>query len=622
MKDLNYYLLQTTNVIPEINIEKNNENNNYIDERENIKYSSRIKNIKKIGNNLGCYIFLIDQSGSMSGKRIELCSKSLLLFLQSLNKGSYFQLIGFGSSFSYYSKEPLEYNKENVKNLMETIKNLKANKGGTDLYKPLHDIFSNSIYDKYEMTKNIFLLTDGEIEDKERTLSLIESYSDKFFLHSLGIGGCDEDLVKRAAIMGKGNSFIINDLSNLNEIVINALEGAQNSQIYNFENNIKDKIYLEYNKKQFGGLNDFIRYGFISKDKNIDDIEIIYKINNGIKNEEKKLNFNKTNCNNNIKILPNGDKLGKIIIYNYFKNSKNIKKDEKIKLSKQFSILSDDTAFYAEIENEEAITEKMVTYKNDTKQALNNDNNKININENDFELNDFGYDKNINTNTEIQKEKKNKNMIGSIFSGFKNLFERKSKIIKKKQFKYQEPKEPFNFSSLIPKFSFRSNKKYLQTRACACPMNFCADEMDGCVTKASCYEDYDYEDCEDYEDNIPNIPTNEYIIEQNNKEKNKPLFDFEEMILSQDIFDGNWSINDNIKLLIEEENTIYEKIKKICEEKAIKEENGIITLFVLYYIYNKRAEKLNELKFVINKAKNFIKNLFGSEYDEIAKDIA
>ena len=151
-------------------------------------------------------------------------------------------------------------------------------------------------------------------------------------------------------------------------------------------------------------------------------------------------------------------------------------------------------------------------------------------------------------------------------------------------------------------------------------MNFCADEMDGCVTKASCYEDYDYEDC--YEDNIPNIPTNEYIIEQNNKGKNKPLFDFDEMILSQDIFDGNWSINDNIKLLIEEENTIYEKIKKICEEKAIKEENGIITLFVLYYIYNKRAEKLNELKFVINKAKNFIKNLFGSEYDEITKDIA
>ena len=44
----------------------------------------------------------------------------------------------------------------------------------------------------------------------------------------------------------------------------------------------------------------------------------------------------------------------------------------------------------------------MVTYKNDAKQALNNENNKININENDFELNDFGYDKNINTNTEIQ----------------------------------------------------------------------------------------------------------------------------------------------------------------------------------------------------------------------------
>ena len=45
------------------------------------------------------FIFLIDQSGSMSGSPMRLVSESLLFFLQSLPKGSYFQLIGFGSSF-------------------------------------------------------------------------------------------------------------------------------------------------------------------------------------------------------------------------------------------------------------------------------------------------------------------------------------------------------------------------------------------------------------------------------------------------------------------------------------------------------------------------------------------
>ena len=64
------------------------------------------------------YIFLLDQSGSMSGDNIELCIKALLLFLQSLNKDCCFQLIGFDSNFEYYNKEPLEYNKDNISNLM------------------------------------------------------------------------------------------------------------------------------------------------------------------------------------------------------------------------------------------------------------------------------------------------------------------------------------------------------------------------------------------------------------------------------------------------------------------------------------------------------------------------
>ena len=46
-------------------------------------------------------IFLLDQSGSMSGEKIELIKNALILFLQSLNKGNYFQLIGFGSSFEF-----------------------------------------------------------------------------------------------------------------------------------------------------------------------------------------------------------------------------------------------------------------------------------------------------------------------------------------------------------------------------------------------------------------------------------------------------------------------------------------------------------------------------------------
>ena len=93
-----------------------------------------------------------------------------------------------------------------------------------------------------------------------------------------------------------------------------------------------------------------MRYGFILKEKDINDIEILFKmINNKEKEKEKKFIFNK----NNIKQLPDGDKLGKIIVYNYFKKNKSIDNNTKIKLSKDFNILTNNTAFYAEIQNEE-----------------------------------------------------------------------------------------------------------------------------------------------------------------------------------------------------------------------------------------------------------------------------
>ena len=221
-KEKKYYILQKTLEIPKFNLLSNFQ----VDEDENINYSSLLqKNDKneKI-NNKKCYIFLLDQSGSMSGSRMELCNKALLLFLQSLNENCYFQLIGFGSNYEYYSKEPLEYNKENITQLMELIKILKADKGGTELYSPLKNIYGNKIYEKYNMNRYIILLTDGEIVDKENTLNLIGSHSNEFIFNSIGIGYCDKDLIERSALVGNGYSFFIDNLDNLNKIIISVLE--------------------------------------------------------------------------------------------------------------------------------------------------------------------------------------------------------------------------------------------------------------------------------------------------------------------------------------------------------------------------------------------------------------
>ena len=66
---------------------------------------------------------------------------------------------------------------------------------------------------------------------------------------------------------------------------------------------------------------------------------------------------------------------------------------------------------------------------------------------------------------------------------------------------------------------------------------------------------------------------------------------------------------------------MYEKIKKFCEDKGIKEEKVIIILFALYYIYSKKNDKLGELKFIVKKAKNYLKKIFNLEFNIIYKEI-
>ena len=79
------------------------------DQDNKISYYSKYQD-NMINETPGLFVFLIDQSGSMGGKSIDLVKKALLLFIQSLPGGSYFQLIGFGSSFKKYNEQPVEYN--------------------------------------------------------------------------------------------------------------------------------------------------------------------------------------------------------------------------------------------------------------------------------------------------------------------------------------------------------------------------------------------------------------------------------------------------------------------------------------------------------------------------------
>ena len=155
----------------------NNENNYFIQYR----YKNENLNNENETTNPALFIFLVDQSGSMSGSRIKIASKALQLFIQLLPVVSYYQIIGFGSDFRKYDNIPKEYKKQNIEETMKILEKLDADLGGTELEGPLKDIYNSSeIYDKINLPRNIFLLTDGEVWDKKIVLELIEKNSNKY----------------------------------------------------------------------------------------------------------------------------------------------------------------------------------------------------------------------------------------------------------------------------------------------------------------------------------------------------------------------------------------------------------------------------------------------------------
>ena len=305
------------------------------------------------------FIFLLDQSGSMSGNRIKIAKKALELFMQSLPPKSYYQLIGFGSYFVKYDEIPKEYTKENIQNSIKTIQELVSDLGGTNVASPLKDIFSNKIYDEINLTKNIFFLTDGYAHDKEETLNLMKSNS-KFRIFSFGLGDkFDEDLIKNSGLLGRGGYNYCKDISVLNSVVAKSINNVNNPFVSEFKLNCQfdnENLIKKTETPDLINNNDIINFHYIIPRKNIDKINfeiIVGLIGKKGKKEEDKRNYEIIPME-----FPEGEELSKLLIKNDFKNN-SLK--EKLDKAIKYQILDENTALFAEIELSDQITDEMKT---------------------------------------------------------------------------------------------------------------------------------------------------------------------------------------------------------------------------------------------------------------------
>ena len=215
------------------------------------------------------FIFLIEQSEAP----INMASKVLRLFLQSLPAKSYYQIIGFGSSYQKYDETPKECTQENIIKSLEIIDNLRADLGRTDIYAPLNHIYSShELYDKIKLPKNIFLLTKERIQDKKETLDLIYKNSSKYSIHYIRMGnGLDDDLIKNAEIIGKVSYHYCYTFENINSTIVKAIKNTITLYCENFiiKSSLDSKNWIKNDSIPDIALdNQIINLNYIIKDKN------------------------------------------------------------------------------------------------------------------------------------------------------------------------------------------------------------------------------------------------------------------------------------------------------------------------------------------------------------------
>ena len=642
-------------------------------------YKTKIINNNNIELNPGLFIFLLDQSNSMRGEKRKIACNALKIFLQSIPKNSFYQIIGFGTKFKKYNEKPVPYIKKNIEKSMKIIADIKAIMKGTNIYSPLEDIYkSKELEETINLPKAIFILTDGAIKNKQKTLELIKNNSNKYSVYSIGLGNkFDKDLIKKAGIMGKGNSYFCSDVKNLtlitsksiNDFVTSCQNNLNNIKNFKLTSSLPDKDillgndipkligeytkicinYLIKDKNQYNKINVnneyYVGEVITKKEYQIIPIELsegnelfklifhkyILKKKNSIKNfieykEEKKEDKGYYDLTPEFRELFEIEDPEVIREYNESIKIENeeIKKEneliekenaplikEIVDLCLKYQILSEYTSLFAKVELKDKISNEMELVcgcqnpKNDIVKELN-------------ELNNF-----INT-----LEKKDVNKMRDLYDKFCDEYIDEIEALSEKEIQQLN-----SIEYKISKYEDQNNKGYKMLGKA--DSNIIETMYEKAQDDINC-EDKELEDFfKEYMNNDEKIDDKKEkeMKQLNNKMKLKESISLKksinikennknkvmEIINAQDFLDGFWDINTKTETLKKK----YEKEFNIIlglNKKNDKINNRLVmTLLVIYYVYDEYPELVDEIIMIIKKGKLFIQNTCNESYEDLVK---
>ncbi|CAF4668073.1 unnamed protein product, partial [Rotaria sp. Silwood1] len=186
---LDIELSTQTNTI--LAIENNNEHQwalmtSFIPTNEDCRKAfSTSNNIDDVNNE---FIFIVDCSGSMQDEnKIGLARQAMVLFLKSLPVNCQFNIIRFGSDYrTLFNNVTEKYNEQNSRQAEQLISQMSADLGGTELLRPLQWLQNQAPVAGH--SRQILLLTDGEISNVTEVMNLCRSMSTSSRIFSFGLG--------------------------------------------------------------------------------------------------------------------------------------------------------------------------------------------------------------------------------------------------------------------------------------------------------------------------------------------------------------------------------------------------------------------------------------------------
>ena len=147
-------------------------------------------------------VFLVDRSGSMQGSSIEQVRNALQLCLRSLEPGSGFNIVGFGSAFESLFEACRPYDERTLAEASRYVDGLDANLGGTEILPALEFVLEQAPRTR---VLQLVVLTDGQVTNTDAVLDAVRRHADRVRVFTFGIGrGISHQLVRGLARIGGG----------------------------------------------------------------------------------------------------------------------------------------------------------------------------------------------------------------------------------------------------------------------------------------------------------------------------------------------------------------------------------------------------------------------------------